>query len=172
MVQKQKTTEYKLGVRNVQLDTSGGYDCEIKHKTLGWIPYYVAPNDLDSFVQVVRKEIESGKGGVVSTKPSPSVEELQARKNTKRVTKYLGRLDKSKLIIAEFAADNEVRLTSGVWTKEQLQSVINDPNISRLTSLLSMASFETAISLVNSLEGDVYTQSLKDEWVAKIRKYA
>jgi hypothetical protein len=35
--------------------------------------------------------------------------------------------------------------------------------------LLNMASFESAVALVGSLSGGVYTTELKQEWIAKIR---
>lgn len=86
-----------------------------------------------------------------------------------RIAKYQRRIENSSRLIAEFATDNENRLKSGEWTLAQLQSVIADPQIAELIRLLQSASYQSAIALVQGLQGSVYTDALKSEWAEKIR---
>jgi hypothetical protein len=106
---------------------------------------------------------------VSDTPPGPTPEQLAEQAHAARVEKYAQRLLSAPKLIAQFSADNERRLASGVWTLAQLQSVIQDARIGQLVMLLNMASFESAVALVGSLSGGVYTTELKQEWIAKIR---
>lgn len=83
--------------------------------------------------------------------------------------KYYRRMENAKALIADFAWENEQRLVSGQWTLVQLKSVLADPKIEKLQSLLSSGSFTTAIELVQGLTGGVYTPELKDAWISKIQ---
>lgn len=101
--------------------------------------------------------------------PPPTAEEQAAAAQAERVAKYLRRAQSAPRLVAEFAAENEVRLASGQWTLAQLQAVINDPSVATLIRLLQSASYESALALVQSLNGGVYTAELKASWIAKIR---
>ena len=110
---------------------------------------------------------DSTLGGYLFSPPAAltTVEQDKAS----RIEKYDRRIDNAKKLIAEFAAENEIRVINGEWTGQQLQSVLADPKVTQLTILLSTGSYGTAVALVMSMTGGVYTDQLKAAWVAKIQ---
>lgn len=71
-------------------------------------------------------------------------------------------------LMSWMAADNMSRVRSGVWTVQQLTSLLSDPAVQAAQTYMSTLSYELAAQSIAAATTPLLTPEIKAAWVAKL----
>jgi len=72
-------------------------------------------------------------------------------------------------LMAWMAADNMSRVRSGVWTVQQLTSLMDDASVQSAQAYMATLSFELAAQAIAAASTPLLTAEIKAAWVAKLQ---
>ena len=92
----------------------------------------------------------------------------QFEKDQSRYTKRAAVKDE---LMAYMAADNMGRVRSGVWSVEDLTSLLDDPAVVAANSLMVTLSFELAAAQINAATTPLLTPEIKADWTSRLEAH-
>lgn len=72
-------------------------------------------------------------------------------------------------LMSWMAADNMSRVRSGVWTVQQLTSLLSDPAVQAAQTYMSTLSYELAAQSIAAATTPLLTPEIKAAWIAKLQ---
>lgn len=85
--------------------------------------------------------------------------------------RYTKRAAAKDSLLAFMAADNMSRVRSGMWTVQQLTSLISDPAVAAANSYMSTLSYELAAQAIQAAQTPLLTPAIKALWVKKLQDH-
>lgn len=74
-------------------------------------------------------------------------------------------------LMAYMAADNMIRVRSGVWSVADLTALLDDPAVVAANALMGTLSFELAAQQINAATTQLLTPEIKADWVSRLEAY-
>lgn len=105
------------------------------------------------------------QGNTPDPVPTPTAAEQRQLDHNR----YKRRAEVQADLMAWMAADNMSRVRSGVWTVQQLTSLMDDPSVQAAQAYIATLSFELAAQAIASAETPLLTAEIKAAWVAKLQ---
>lgn len=97
-----------------------------------------------------------------SVEPTPTQFELDKNR-------YQKRAGVQAELMSWMAADNMSRVRSGVWTVQQLTSLLSDPAVQAAQTYMSTLSYELAAQSIAAATTPLLTPEIKAAWIAKLQ---
>lgn len=97
-----------------------------------------------------------------SVEPTPTQFELDQNRYQKRAAVQAE-------LMSWMAADNMSRVRSGVWTVQQLTSLLSDPAVQAAQTYMSTLSYELAAQSIAAATTPLLTPEIKAAWIAKLQ---
>ena len=94
--------------------------------------------------------------------PAPTQFELDQNRYQKRAAVHAD-------LMSWMAADNMSRVRSGVWTVQQLTSLLSDPVVKEAQTYMSTWSYELAAQSIAAATTPLLTPEIKAAWIAKLQ---
>ena len=94
--------------------------------------------------------------------PTPTQFELDQNRYHKRAAVQAD-------LLSWMAADNMSRVRSGVWTVQQLTSLLSDPAVQAAQTYMSTLSYELAAQAIQATTTPLLTADIKAAWIAKLQ---
>lgn len=83
--------------------------------------------------------------------------------------RYLKRARVQADLMSWMAADNMSRVRAGVWTVQQLTSLLDDPYVRAAQAYMATLSFELAAQAISAATTPLLTEDIKTSWVEKLQ---
>jgi hypothetical protein len=106
-----------------------------------------------------------GAGNTPDPVPTPTAEEQRQLDQNR----YKRRAEVQADLMAWMAADNMSRVRSGVWTVQQLTSLMDDASVQSAQAYMATLSFELAAQAIAAASTPLLTAEIKAAWVAKLQ---
>lgn len=105
------------------------------------------------------------QGNVPTAAATPTADEQRVLDQNR----YLRRAEVQAELMSWMAADNMSRVRSGIWTVQQLTSLLSDPAIQAAQTYMSTLSYELAAQSIAAATTPLLTPEIKSEWIAKLQ---
>lgn len=85
--------------------------------------------------------------------------------------RYVKRAAAKDHLMAYMAADNMSRVRSGVWSVQELMSLLDDPSVAAANAYMATLSFELAAQAIQSAATLLLTAEIRTDWIGRLEDH-